>query len=80
MGCAPASPSEYRQAVVVIHGIGEQRPMDTLRSFVSNVVGHNYQVLGKPDRISDSLELYRLSAHKQGDIPRTDFYEFTGLT
>jgi hypothetical protein len=27
-----------RQAVVVIHGIGEQRPMDTVRGFVKAVV------------------------------------------
>jgi hypothetical protein len=75
MGCEPPAPPEFRQAVVVIHGIGEQRPMDTLRAFVTNAVGAHYRFLGKPDRISESLELYRLSAHKQGDIPRTDFYE-----
>jgi hypothetical protein len=75
MSCAPP-PSEFRQAVVLIHGIGEERPMDTLRSFVRGVAGAGYQFLGKPDRVSDSVELYRLSAHEQSDIPRTDFYEF----
>ena len=28
-----------KQAVVVIHGIGEQRPMDTLRGFVEAMGG-----------------------------------------
>ena len=27
-----------KQAVVVIHGIGEQRPMDTLRGFVEAMI------------------------------------------
>jgi hypothetical protein len=65
---------EFRQAVVVIHGIGDQRPMDTLRTFVGSVLKTD-QYFGKPDRISDSLELYRLSVPAQGNIPSTDFYE-----
>jgi hypothetical protein len=65
----------FRQAVVVIHGIGNQRPMDTMRGFVAGVLGTDYKYFGKPDRISDSLELYRLAAHPQKGIPQTDFYE-----
>lgn len=76
MSCEPPLPREFRQAVVVIHGIGQQEPMDTLRAFVGELYGKDYEVCGKPDRISDSLELYRLSAQKQKGIPRTDFYEF----
>ena len=39
-----------KQAVVVIHGIGEQRPMDTLRGFVEPALkdapaGEHYQFL-----------------------------------
>ena len=30
-----------RQAVVLIHGIGEQRPMETLRAFVKALVEHD---------------------------------------
>ena len=33
------SEENMRQAVIIIHGIGEQKPMDTLRSFVRNIVG-----------------------------------------
>ena len=65
------------QAVVVIHGIGEQRPMDTLRSFVDAVLpdqaegGEKY--FSKPDRLSESFELRKLQNRSQ---PRTHFYEY----
>jgi len=76
-----------RQAVVIIHGIGEQRPMQTLRSFVAGVLGLTELKLkdhafSKPDRISDMLELRRLSVpegcggdHVLGKDCETDFYE-----
>jgi hypothetical protein len=32
-----------KQAVVVIHGIGEQRPMSTLRNFVEAVMSPQLQ-------------------------------------
>ncbi len=71
-----------RQAVIVIHGIGEQRPMDTLRGFVDAVLNQKPSTsqvdaayYSKPDFLSDNLELRRLvSAGGRGD--RTDFYEF----
>jgi hypothetical protein len=71
-----------RQAVVIVHGIGEQRPMETLRGFVRGVIGidraqkENLPFYSKPDRISDSLELRRLTVDKKctGGTP-TDFYE-----
>ena len=69
--------NETRVAVVVIHGIGEQRPMDTLRQFVDTVFPGSYR--SKPDFRSDNLELRRLNAssheydHKPGwDV---DFFE-----
>ncbi|MGC2627497.1 MAG: hypothetical protein WA269_11715 [Candidatus Udaeobacter sp.] len=66
-----------KQAVVLIHGIGEQKPMDTLRSFVSAVLEpapdgkDNYW--NKPDPMSELFELRRLQA-----IGRTKihFYEY----
>ena len=68
-----------RQAVVIIHGIGEQLPMSTLRRFVEAVVDRQpggRTFYSKPDRISDTLELRRLTADRKstGDNP-TDFYE-----
>jgi hypothetical protein len=75
-----------RQAVVIIHGIGEQRPMQTLREFVAGVLDVPVldlacRAFSKPDRISDTLELRRLSVPRQGPCNKqteyceTDFYE-----
>ena len=64
-----------RQAVVIIHGIGEPRPMDTLRSFVQGVTrraaakgaqgakedGISDRAFSKPDYISPTLELRRMA-------------------
>lgn len=68
-----------RQAIVVIHGIGEQRPMDTLRGFADAILGARSKkgqplYYSKPDRLSDGFELRRLRAH--GSRPATDLYEF----
>jgi len=69
-----------RQAVVIIHGIGNQLPMSTLRRFVKAVIERpqpdGLPFYSKPDRISDTLELRRLTANKKytGGNP-TDFYE-----
>ncbi len=65
------------QAVIFIHGIGEQRPMETLRRFVEAVLpdppqgGEKY--FSKPDRLSESFELRKLQDRTQ---PRTHFYEY----
>jgi hypothetical protein len=75
-----------RQAVVLIHGIGEQRPMATLRGFVAAFLGvGNYH--SKPDTISNSFELRRIKLRRldeteqppsglNADWPQTDFYEY----
>lgn len=79
-----------RQAVVIIHGIGEQKPMSTLRGFVDTLVKHeaserikkgeiteyrkNYW--SKPDQVSDSYELRRLVLAGEKRRPTTDFYEY----
>ena len=74
-----------KQAVILIHGIGEQRPMDTLRGFVKAVwetdkaIHHPHAGLGifsKPDEISESFELRRLTTTKNKKNVRTDFYEY----
>ncbi len=78
-----------RQAVVIIHGIGEQRPMDTLRRFVEAVLYKENQntdentlppYYSKPDTISDSYELRRIKLKKltgiNEDWYNTDFFEY----
>jgi|CXWK01.1.fsa_nt_gi hypothetical protein len=64
------------QAVVVIHGIGEQKPMGTVRSFVASVLPSapaGPQYFSKPDPLSGTLELRTLQNRQQ---PRTHFFEY----
>ena len=77
--------AKKKQALLVIHGIGEQRPMDTLRGFVETVwtkderVQHEHATFGtfsKPDEVSGSFELRRLTTTSNRRGVRTDFYEF----
>jgi hypothetical protein len=74
-----------KQAVLLIHGIGEQRPMETLRAFVHAVwttdasIHHRYSpptVWSKPDTVSGSYELRRLTTGQNREGIRTDFFEF----
>ncbi len=64
-----------RQAIVVIHGVGEQRPMETLRDFVSAIAPG--KVRSKPDRLSESFELRRFNLVEDSGqgLPSTDVYE-----
>ena len=64
-----------RQAVVLIHGIGEHVPMDTLRGFVQGLDFHG-AVLSKRHRFSVSHELRRFTLPRAaGKRPPTDFFE-----
>lgn len=71
---------ELRQAVVIIHGIGEQRPMDTLRGFAEAILEDRDdgrpKFWSKPDFMSESFELRRLTTASTDARPRTDFYEY----
>ena len=73
-----------RQAVLLIHGVGEQRPMQALRGFVETVwktdasVHHEYSVAtvwSKPDTVSKSFELRRLTTGQNKSGVLTDFFE-----
>jgi hypothetical protein len=77
----PARPK--KQAVVLIHGIGEQRPMATLWKLVKTVWsrqprsdGKERLVYSEPDEISGIFELRRLSTNENIHQKRTDFFEF----
>lgn len=72
-----------KQAVVLIHGIGEQRPMETLWQLVhtcwTNVPredGKARAVYSEPDEISGIFELRRLSTNENIRGKRTDFFEY----
>jgi hypothetical protein len=70
------SQPKLKQAVVVIHGIGEHQPMKTLRDFV-DAVSPKGKYRSKPDRMSELFELRCLQERPQhGTRPTTDFYEY----
>ncbi len=84
---AAPEPGKRKQAVVIVHGMGEQKPMSTLRDFVDAVwaknpsindaAGHTNaaQYWITPDDRTGSHELRRIVTPYVNDI-RTDFYEF----
>lgn len=75
-----------RTAVVVIHGMGEQWPMDTLRGFVDAAWTQDpemtppgdTQIYSTPDFVAGSFELRRITTrYWSGEKPRrVDFFEF----
>ena len=84
-----AAPPAAKQAVVIIHGIGEQVPMDTLRGFAETVWDKDEPFCNpeskkdpkplswsKPDEISGDFELRRITTNANKKGVRTDFFEF----
>ena len=76
---------QVKQAVVIVHGMGEQRPLDTLNRFIK--AGLCPRTDGKPtyysqpDRVTDSFESRRYLApwySKDGveQHAQTEFYEY----
>ena len=74
-----------RQAVVIIHGLGEQRPMETLRSFVEGITAwmktfnpdaEKPRYWSRPDGVSDMYETRLITMERTSGNPKTDFYEF----
>ena len=71
-----------KQAVVLIHGVGEQKPMETIRRFVETVwtldesIHHPYapaQLWSKPDDVAEGFEL-RESIPIRGRRETQDLY------
>jgi hypothetical protein len=63
-----------RQAIVVIHGVGSQRPLSTVKSFTHALIG-DAKRWSKPDQMSASYELRRYQLPRDRYRPRTDLYE-----
>ena len=80
----PAVDPIKRQAIVVVHGQGQQRPMGTIRDFVEALWTANPDVQPKPgesretwivpDNKSGLYELQRITTPEHNER-RTDFYE-----
>lgn len=62
---------EPRVALVLLHGMGEQRPMATIRGFVRGVFAEPGR--SKPDRLTELFEVRRLDVRMDGI--RVDCYE-----
>ena len=73
----------------MVHGMGEQRPLETIRSFVESVYQHDtslatvdtdddnmLRIAIVPDGTTGSGELRRLTTLNDGPAKRTDFFEF----
>jgi hypothetical protein len=63
-----------RQAIIVIHGIGSQRPLSTVKSFAHGLIG-DAERWSKPDQMSASYELRRYQLPRDRYRPRTDMFE-----
>ncbi len=80
------SRKRLRQAVVFVHGMGEQRPLETLNNFIGATIpgpasGDNQKTgnpvyYSRPDPDSDSFETRFYLARKTDRYPQTDFYEY----
>jgi hypothetical protein len=68
-----------RQAIVVVHGIGEQLPTQTLRNFTEGIFPKTgmREPLVKPNYVSELFELrmMRIASDDNAGMPTTDIYE-----
>ena len=84
-----ATAPQPKTAVVLVHGIGEQVPLETIRSFVEGVYQHDLSLANHdtdernmlriavvPDSATGSAELRRLTTQSDGPQKRADFFEF----
>jgi hypothetical protein len=75
-----------RQAVVIVHGMGEHRPLGALNEFISaglGAVGGRRHFYSRPDNVTESYESRRYLAPRQPPDPteaeiyaQTEFYEY----
>lgn len=74
-----------RQAVVIIHGMGEQVPMETLRGFVKGITdwiknfsteAQKPRTWSRPEGISEHYETRKITMESTYGNVKTDFYEF----
>jgi hypothetical protein len=64
-----------RQAIILIHGIGEQRPMETALNFARSIAAEN-DIRQKPTPFGIQGETQRISIKENRYQPRTDIFEY----
>lgn len=74
---------KIRQAIVVIHGMGEQRPNNILRDFVRTAISKSDSVTNegpsiflRPDKVSGSYDSLRFQSYSSNCHSQTEFYEY----
>ncbi len=73
-----------RQAIVIVHGMGEQKPGDALKPFSQMVLGDDTEYYSRPTLVGDSFEarvhhvpLLNRNREPNGSLgTETDFYEY----
>lgn len=74
-----------RQAVLIVHGMGEQRPLEALNEFIGAALkpapDGSLLFYSRPDRVTDSYEARRYLAPRSApagveDHAQTEFYEY----
>lgn len=77
--------TKVRQAVVIVHGMGEQKPNETLRGFIGAALPPNPNAesgyYSRPDKVTDSFEARRFLAppYEEDGVEKnaqTEFYEY----
>lgn len=80
-----AKSKRLRQAVVIVHGMGEQRPLDMLNRFIDAAIPGKTDVVpgselpvyySRPVSESDSYEARVYLARETSEYPQTEFYEY----
>ncbi|MDI2125536.1 hypothetical protein [Yinghuangia seranimata] len=69
-----------RQAVVIVHGMGEQRPLDALTGFINAGLppddGNHRLYYSRPDIVGGGYDSRRFLAPATADRPQTEFFEY----
>lgn len=69
-----------KQAVLIVHGMGEQRPLDTLTRFVRAALPPDADgepgFYSRPETVTGSYESRRFLAPKVPGRPQTEFFEY----
>jgi hypothetical protein len=91
MAGTASSSTRVRTAVVVVHGMGEQLPLETLNRFVKTALPKTTtpaddqprrRYFSRPERVTDSYEARRLLAYRQPFVGEplahghTEFFEY----
>lgn len=80
-----AKSKRLRQAVVIVHGMGEQKPLDMLNRFIDAAIPGKTELVpgsdlpvyySRPVSESDSYEARLYLARETDEYPQTEFYEY----